>query len=92
MDRKLAKELQRLKTRGNLKVGKKLDQPMDSRELEYIMERLELSPSQLAIALGVTRPCIDHWMSERRSIPISAVKLVRYWMRNPEVVEDFLYG
>ena len=66
------------------------DRLMSAEELEQAMEKLDISKKTMAIALGVTVPAIDHWLMERRPIPLHAIKVVRYWLLRPEAVDDFL--
>ena len=66
------------------------DRIMSADELEKVMEKLDISKKTMSIALGVTVPAIDHWLTERRPIPLHAIKVLRYWLMKPEAIDDFL--
>lgn len=59
-------------------------------ELESFLIRHDLTNSQFAEVLGVSRPAVDHWLIGRRNVPPTVVKLVDYFDRKPEAVMEFM--
>lgn len=68
----------------------KFDRIMDAKELEHIMAGLDITKKTMARALGITVPSIDHYLMGRRPIPLHIIKVLRYWVKNPDSVDDFL--
>jgi len=50
--------------------------PVSPRELTKARNRLELSPVEMARAMGVSYPTYRQWESGRRSMPLVAVRCV----------------
>lgn len=62
---------------------------MTAEELEAFLEKYDLSDREFASMLGVTDQAVTHWVQNRRSISPIAVKLIRYFEKNPQAMMDF---
>jgi DNA-binding transcriptional regulator YiaG len=48
-----------------------------------------MTNDQFARFIGVTQSCVMHWLFGRRSIPITAQRVMRLIDRYPEMQEEF---
>lgn len=62
---------------------------MSPHELKEWMLNVGLTPTSLADLLGVTKGCVQHWLSGHRKIPETTAKLINYWKRHPMTMLDF---
>lgn len=69
-------------------VAKKSDK-MTKKELDSLLEFWGFSNQEFADLLGVTRPAVDHWVTGRREVPPTTVRLLRLFYAQPKVMKDF---
>lgn len=62
---------------------------MPSEELEKFLEKFDLTNESFAEIIGVTHECVDHWLAERRKIPPTTAKLVRFFENQPSKMKEF---
>lgn len=59
---------------------------MTVEELRAFMLKNNLGAVELAQMLGLTRPAVDHWLTERRRVPPPAIKLMRVLEHYPQLM------
>lgn len=62
---------------------------LTGRELEHFLQRVQLNNAAFADVIGVTKSCVDYWVIEKRKVPPTTAKLVRYFDKHPERILDF---
>lgn len=62
---------------------------MTSEQLKNFLRKHKLSNDQFAELLGITKPAVDHWLTGRRSVPMTTVKLLKYFDAHPDAMEEF---
>lgn len=72
------------------KKAKKVKMRVNAAELEHFMNRYNLGPHQLAEAVGVTKPAVDHWLTGRRAVPMPVVKMLRFFEAQPKAISYFI--
>jgi transcriptional regulator with XRE-family HTH domain len=60
--------------------------------LRKVLETYKISQNQLAIAIGIGRSTISHWVNESRDPAADAVLEIRRGLNkiNPEAAEEFI--
>lgn len=62
---------------------------MTSKELNKFLDDFGYNVEEFSNLVGVTRPAVDHWLAERRPIPLTVVKLLKFFRKHPTMVEKF---
>lgn len=62
---------------------------MTSGELKQWMDKFGLNTQQLADILAVTKTCVSYWLTDRRKMPQTTIKLLKYFDRHPMNIFDF---
>lgn len=60
-----------------------------SLEFKNCLIALRLSSSNIADILGMTSTGVDYWIREKREVPDHVVKLMRLFVRNPNLLNEF---
>lgn len=67
-----------------------MDKPtMTSDELKQFLDHFGMSETELAETLSVTKPAVDHWLTGRRDVPPTTVRLLRYFLKHPTRLGEF---
>lgn len=67
----------------------KSKEAMTAKELSNFLVRHKITGEKFAETLGVTKPAIDHWLSNRRSIPETTARLIKFFDKHPDVMDEF---
>jgi DNA-binding transcriptional regulator YiaG len=59
-------------------------------DLEKFLVKHDLSDSQFAFMLDVTKLAVQHWLFGRRKVPSTVIKLIQVFEKKPELINDFL--
>ena len=62
---------------------------MEPDELKDFMRRHGLARDEFADLLGVRRSTLDHWVTKRRHVPPTTVKLIWAFNKNPDWMGEF---
>ena len=62
---------------------------MTSRQLYDFMTKHNMTPETLAHLLDVTEGAVNHWLFDRRKVPPTTTKLLKFFERNPAAVVCF---
>ena len=60
-----------------------------SLEFKNCLIALRLSSSNIADILGMSSTGVDYWIREKREVPDHVVKLMRLFVRNPNLLNEF---
>lgn len=58
-------------------------------ELKQFMQTFGFHPLSLAELLGVSKTCVNYWLSGQRKIPETTARLIKYFTRHPNAILDF---
>ena len=62
---------------------------MTSDELNQFLDHFGMNADELAETLSITKPAVDHWLSGRREVPATTVRLLQYWLKHPTRIGAF---
>lgn len=62
---------------------------MSPNELKAFMIKFSFHPLSLAELLGVSKTCVNYWLSGQRKIPETTARLLKYFERHPNAILDF---
>ncbi len=62
---------------------------MTPTELSAWLAKHKLQPWDLAKLLGVTDQAVQHWLGNRRSIPLTTVRLLKIFDKYPSLMKEF---
>lgn len=62
---------------------------MTTEEFRDWLKQHKMSAEYLSRVLEVTKPCVDHWITGRREVPATTVKLLRFFDDRPGNLEEF---
>ena len=55
-------------------------------ELKELMIKNNLNAVDIAVAFGVTKGAVEHWILGRREVPGPALKLIKLLMTYPQLI------
>lgn len=68
----------------------KADSPkMTPDELQQWLNFFDMSEQELAETLEITKPAVDHWLSGRREMPSTTVRLLKFFLKHPTLIGEF---
>ena len=56
---------------------------MRGKDVVKFLNDFKIDGHKLAHCLGITKPAVDHWVTERRSVPPTVVKLLKMFRKDP---------
>lgn len=62
---------------------------MSPNELKAFMTKFSFHSLSLADLLGVSKTCVNYWLSGQRKIPETTARLLKYFERHPNAILDF---
>ena len=62
---------------------------MTGEEFQAYRESISFDQKSMGALLGVSWQCVDFWETNRRKIPIMAVKLIGLLQKFPQLVREF---
>ncbi len=62
---------------------------MTAQELEKFLSKFDLTNDAFAEIIGVTHNAVDHWTNDRRKVPPTTAKLVRFFTSHPRMMQEF---
>lgn len=62
---------------------------MNADQLHQFMRMNGLYSQTMSQLLGVTRPCVDHWLSGRRQMPQTTGMLIKLFIKYPWLMNEF---
>lgn len=60
---------------------------MTPMHLEAFLKKHGISNARLSRILGVTPPAVDHWITGRRGVPHTVVKVLTLIDQNPQIAQ-----
>jgi plasmid maintenance system antidote protein VapI len=59
---------------------------MSNHQLREFLNRHKLGPGKFASAVGVTEGAVSHWLTGRRHMPATVVKLCKIYDQYPQLL------